>query len=671
MASFDEETYVHGVYAQVGGGPVVRGTHEFHIVGCSGRKRFASVGVTSFTSIKSGSFLAGGHTWALACGFDHEGHLASITLELLGIGAKDVVATAGIRIEDPLGDWPPAVWRSQDARRFQANMTWELSVPDAYHGHESRYVRDDRLTIQCTIDVLEEYSLEAAVETRNCFVSVVPPPTIAQDLHKLLLADESDYEERRRCRMEPDVTFVVEETEIQAHKLVLAMRSLVFAAEFRWHTNGTRLSIDDMSASTFRAMLRFIYTDELPIKASNTAAQPQRACKEKYASKRCGSMARNLLVAADRYDLERLRLMCHNILAESIDTSTVMGTLLLVRGRHSCRQLEDSCIEYIASQPEVYAAVMATEECQELKKSCSPLIIEIMERVATHNHNRNRNGAFESSSTGRLLEKSWSMYSASEEVGNYDWVLEVCPSEERQGNISMYLGLLSYPPADGVKVTKNYYMVYDPIGKVPVNVIKDAVVPSTYTQKDEAWGYDNFITFESAKSKYLAHDGSLTIYADIAVTKEQPYTSTSIPTTGGTIIVPSSSIALQLQQLMVSEQGADVRFLVEGSEIRAHGLVIAARSPILFEAVAAARDNNDGLLVVCINGMKATVFKAVLHFVYTDELPTLGNTVVAEDVLAAACRFFCCHNMFHRWSDIAKDVVAVAVIGMEDPRVLW
>ncbi|KAM0927438.1 hypothetical protein ACQ4PT_002874 [Festuca glaucescens] len=266
---------------------VVRGTREFHIVGGSGRKRFASA--VSSSSIKSGSFLAGGHSWALACRFDNQGSLASITLELLGM-AKDVVATAGIRIEDPLGEWPSAVWQS-DAIRIQETGTWELSVPHAYHGHESRYLRDDRLTIECTVDVLEEYSPEAAAETRNCFVSVVPPPTIAQDLQKLLLIDESKSgsgsshsEERRRHCMQPDVTFVVEETEIQAHKLVLAMRSPVFAAEFRWHTNHsanhTRLSIDDMSASTFRAMLRFIYTDELPMKSSNNTTQ--RACKEKF-----------------------------------------------------------------------------------------------------------------------------------------------------------------------------------------------------------------------------------------------------------------------------------------------------------------------------------------------------------------------------------------------------
>ncbi|KAM0857923.1 hypothetical protein ACQ4PT_048162 [Festuca glaucescens] len=202
---------------------VVRGTHEFHIVGGSGRKRFASA--VSSSSIKSGSFLAGGHSWALACRFDNQGSLASITLELLGM-AKDVVATAGIRIEDPLGEWPTAVWQS-DAIRIQETGTWELSVPHA-----------DHRTLRRGEDIV--------------------------------------------CSR--DVTFVVEETEIQAHKLVLAMRSPVFAAEFRWHTNHsanhTRLSIDDMSASTFRAMLRFIYTDELPMKSSNNTTQ--RACKEKF-----------------------------------------------------------------------------------------------------------------------------------------------------------------------------------------------------------------------------------------------------------------------------------------------------------------------------------------------------------------------------------------------------
>ena len=53
---------------------------------------------------------------------------------------------------------------------------------------------------------------------------------------------------------------------------------------------------------------------------------------------------------------------------------------------------------------------MATEEYQELKKSCSPLIMEIMERsVATHKHKSSSDGI-------KHREKSWSTYNAAEEV---------------------------------------------------------------------------------------------------------------------------------------------------------------------------------------------------------------------------------------------------------------
>jgi speckle-type POZ protein len=63
--------------------------------------------------------------------------------------------------------------------------------------------------------------------------------------------------------MLPDLTFLVEETEIQAHRLVLAMRSPVFAAELLGDMReGTtrHVRVDDMRPSTFRAMIRFIYT---------------------------------------------------------------------------------------------------------------------------------------------------------------------------------------------------------------------------------------------------------------------------------------------------------------------------------------------------------------------------------------------------------------------------
>jgi speckle-type POZ protein len=341
-----------------------------------------------------------------------------------------------------------------------------------------------------------------------------------------------------------------------------------------------------------------------------------------------------------------------------------MGTLLLARGRHTCCQLEDSCIEYIASDPKV----RATEEYQELKNSCSPLIIEIMERVAAHNPNGARK-----SSDGmkyRPPEKTWSTYndalvhsvhefripnfcavqrsrevgqvihSGTFNVGGYDWHVLVYPSgvkgEDDQGSISIFLKLLSQPPVHGIEVSGKFFFG-NPSGKFTTEK-KEWSFTHIYTKTALAYGYTKLMTVESAKSGYLANDGSLTICCSFAVTK-QPYTSTtSTPVTRAMIVVPSSSIALYLEQLLVGGHGSDVQFLVEGSEICAHSLVIAARSPILYEAVAAAVSNKDGH-IVRIDGMKATVFKAVIHFVYTDELPTLGSTVVDEDMLAAASRF--------------------------------
>ena len=123
-------------------------------------------------------------------------------------------------------------------------------MPDAFK--EARYVHDDRLTVHYTVDVLEEDD-GSPPKTRSCFVSAPPPPSISQDLHRLLETGES--------RWPPDVTLVVEGAEIPAHKLVLSMRSPVFRAEFQGSMKErfTRsVRIDGMSASTFRAMLRFI-----------------------------------------------------------------------------------------------------------------------------------------------------------------------------------------------------------------------------------------------------------------------------------------------------------------------------------------------------------------------------------------------------------------------------
>ncbi|CAN6293700.1 unnamed protein product [Urochloa humidicola] len=634
-----------------------RATHRLDIVGYSVR---AALGL--FNTVRSGAFEAGGHTWALVCCFRWK-QLASISLELLSSDdnvRRDVVAMAGLRIDDPsgAGRWPPAVWRSHEAHTFQlpyGSRTWELSVPNAFQ--EARYVHEDRFTVTCTVDVLED---SAPAETTSRFVSVPPLPSISSDLHRLLLEGTP---------WPPDVTFVVEEDEIRAHKLVLAMRSPVFEAEFhgsmKERLSGT-VRIHDMSASTFRAMLRFIYTDEMPIKPKGVASQDE--CRNKQVARRRAAMARDLLVAADRYDIERLRLMCESILSESIDATTVMSTLMLVEGRYSCRQLEASCIAYMAFSPDTFAAVVATPEYQELRESSASFIAGIAEKVALHNKLDGNCPSCSSSSASNLRpNKSLSTFMSLERgthefvipnfstvlsrlhvgqeihsgrfhVGGYDWRIN-CLLENKE-HISVYLHLLTDTGTDNVEVTATFYIA-DPNHKSPPISTR---LEQAFSQKNMAWGFADFITLASAKSQYVGHDGSFTITCHIDVNKHESCSSSSTSVgvaSGVTIPVPPSNIAWHLEQLLVSEQGADVMFLVEGTTVvHAHKLFLAARSPVLYEVATSVASMDSQIR---IDGIKAAVFKAVLNFIYTDELPSSGalrdDMGMAGDMLAAAGRY--------------------------------
>ena len=82
------------------------------------------------------------------------------------------------------------------------------------------------------------------------------------------------------------------------------------------------ISIDDMEPAIFKALLHFIFTDRLP----------DSCCDGRNPA------ITHLLVAADRYGVERLRLLCESKLSETIDVETVAMTLALAE-QHNCSHL--------------------------------------------------------------------------------------------------------------------------------------------------------------------------------------------------------------------------------------------------------------------------------------------------------------------------------------------
>ncbi|CAG2183720.1 unnamed protein product, partial [Oppiella nova] len=86
-----------------------------------------------------------------------------------------------------------------------------------------------------------------------------------------------------------------------------------------------KVEITDMDHEVLREMLRFIYTG----KATNLE-----------------KMDADLLAAADKYDLERLKVMCEESLCSNLSVETAAEVLILA-DMHSANQLKAHAIEYI------------------------------------------------------------------------------------------------------------------------------------------------------------------------------------------------------------------------------------------------------------------------------------------------------------------------------------
>jgi speckle-type POZ protein len=101
------------------------------------------------------------------------------------------------------------------------------------------------------------------------------------------------------CTIGSDVSFVVGGETFPAHRAVLAARSPVFKAElFGSMADATMpsITVQDMEPAVFKLMLRFMYTDSFPAD-TELGDSPT-------------DLLQHLLVAADRYALDRLKLIC-------------------------------------------------------------------------------------------------------------------------------------------------------------------------------------------------------------------------------------------------------------------------------------------------------------------------------------------------------------------------
>ncbi|XP_037451038.1 BTB/POZ and MATH domain-containing protein 1-like [Triticum dicoccoides] len=221
------------------------------------------------------------------------------------------------------------------------------------HLQSSKNLKNDSFTVRCDIVVVHGYRTETE-DVPAAFVSV-PPCNLRQDLGGLLETDKG-----------ADVVFEVGGETVAAHRCVLAARSSVFAAELFGPKKegkadaGVVMRVEDMEAEVFKALLRFAYTASLP----KTRKEDQDITYQ------------HLLVAADRYDMGQLKLICEEKLRGYIDVGTV-ATILMLAEQHRCEGLKKACFDFLAAPANLRAAV-ATDGIQHLSASCPSLMVELM-----------------------------------------------------------------------------------------------------------------------------------------------------------------------------------------------------------------------------------------------------------------------------------------------------
>ncbi|KAJ4782778.1 BTB/POZ and MATH domain-containing protein 1 [Rhynchospora pubera] len=183
-------------------------------------------------------------------------------------------------------------------------------------------LNDNSVGFKCSVCVSKVLPVESD------FPLPVPPPIALQQISNLL-----------ETGIGADVTFEVNGHTFKAHKSILVARSKVFEAQFSGpckEKTDTIIKIEDMEAVVFKELLHYIYSETIP------------AFSEMNDSEEKNNLAQHLLVAADRYDVERLRIICEDILYGSINKDNVVA-LLSIADMHNCINLKTACFKFLAT----------------------------------------------------------------------------------------------------------------------------------------------------------------------------------------------------------------------------------------------------------------------------------------------------------------------------------
>ncbi|UYV69890.1 SPOPL [Cordylochernes scorpioides] len=479
------------------------------------------------------------------------------------------------------------------------------------------FLPDDQLTLYCEITVIDDPVVVMSGYSDTVRFKV-PEPVWSKDMNFLLESQKF-----------ADVRLNVGGYLVKAHKNILAARSQVFAAMFEHEMEEKRhnfVEIADMAHEVLWEMLRFIYTGQAP---------------------NLESLASRLLPAADRYGLERLKVLCEEALGANLSVENAADVLVLA-DLHSAHQLKAFCIDFISThaidivetqgwksrllqqQPHLVAEALTALASQRVRLCCAPQYPPskpthpretTVAKIWCHtrdNISRNsfkwtiNNFSSHQAELGKCITSSTFSHGSDEKL---KWCFQIYPHGD----------------CDQSKDYLSLYLKLTPSSKKEANTkFKLSLLNSTGVKISTKEFSHRF--FRAAID--LLHDDKLTVYCEVIVIEDCANVLGQIETMQ--FKVPECRWAQDMGSLLESQKFSDVVLNVGGHLVQAHKNILAARSQV-FAAMFTHEMEEKKQSYVEIVGVDPEVLAEMLWYIYTGKAPNLDP--VADRLLVAADRY--------------------------------
>ncbi|TVU04981.1 hypothetical protein EJB05_48128, partial [Eragrostis curvula] len=267
-------------------------------------------------AIYSDAFSTGSHMWIIKCYLrgvkeSEEGKYMSIFV-MLASNSRSVKATFEASLVGRC-DWTFSPKKTPLCLSQGQDCGWHKFV--SHDDLLKEYVIDGHITFMCGVVVINDRSIP------------VPPSDIGKYLGTLM------------DKMGPTCHSLLA-VRHSMHTAVLAARSPVFRAELLGSMAEAAMSTITLHGI---APTTFMYTDAFP--------------GDKELGESHSEMMQHLLAAADRYALDRLKLMCAQKLWSDVSVDTVASTLACAE-MYNCPELRKNCIDFFAAEKNFKKAVL-------------------------------------------------------------------------------------------------------------------------------------------------------------------------------------------------------------------------------------------------------------------------------------------------------------------------